>query len=112
MLETILLVIILNSGGAYFAVETPSMKECLDSRIKIIEQDPTMTMKTLCLPMVDDTAKIQEFLVVYMTMINQIKDRESEIDCDEKPNLNQFLNQLMETPKACSQDRDNPLLRN
>jgi len=110
MLETILLVMILNSGGAYFAVETPSMKECLDSRIKIIEQNPTM--KTLCLPTVDDTAKMQEFLAMYMTMINQIKDRESEIDCDEKSNLDQFLNQLMETPRTCSQDRDNPLLRN
>ena len=108
MLETILMVIILNSGGAYFAVETPSMKECLDSRIKIIEQDPNM--KTLCLPMVDDTVKIQEFLVVYMAMINQIKDRESEIDCDEKSNLDQFLNQLMKTPTTCPQN--DPLLRN
>ena len=69
--------------------------------------------------MVDDTAKIREFLVMYMAMINQVKDRESqvkinekesEIDCDEKSNLNQFLTQLKETPTACSQD--SPLKRN
>ena len=69
MLKAMLLVIILSSGGEYFAAEMPSMKECLDTRIKLLEQN--VTTNTLCLPMVNDPAKIQEFLVMYMTLTTQ-----------------------------------------
>ena len=118
MLEATLLIIILSSGGDY-TVEMPSMKECLDARTTISEQDPTV--KTLCIPMADDTAKMQEFMAMFMAMINQIKDgesneKESEIDwlnvyprgniCDEKFKLDW----LRETPTSCSQD--SPLKRN
>ena len=75
MLKAILLVTALGGGGDYM-VEMPSMNECLDARITIAEQDPTV--KTLCVPMADDAAKVQEFFMIFMDMIDQIRERESE----------------------------------
>ena len=118
MLEATLLVIILSSGGDY-TVEMPSMKECLDARTTISEQDPTV--KTLCIPHWTPLIKYPQFMAMFMAMINQIKDgesneKESEIDwlnvyprgniCDEKSKFDL----LKETPTSCSQD--SPLKRN
>ena len=75
MLKAILLVTVLGVSGDYMA-EMPSMNECLDARISIAEQDPTV--KTLCVPMADDTAKVQEFFDLFMDMIDQIKAGEKE----------------------------------
>ena len=75
MLKAILLVTALGVGGDY-SVEMPSMKECLDAKIVIAEQDPNV--KTLCIPMADDTAKVQEFFMIFMDMIDQIRERELE----------------------------------
>jgi len=73
MLKAMLLVTTLGVGGDY-TVEMPSMEECLDARITIAKQDPTI--KTLCVPMADDTAKIQEFFAVFMDMIDQINEKD------------------------------------
>ena len=73
MLKAILLVTALGAGGDYMA-EMPSMNECLDARTTIAEQNPTV--KTLCIPMADDTAKVQEFFMIFMDMIDQIRERE------------------------------------
>ena len=73
MLKAILLVTALGGGGDY-TVEMPSMKECLDARTTIAEQDPNV--KTLCVPMADDTAKVQEFFMIFMDMIDQIREKE------------------------------------
>ena len=75
MIKAILLVTALGGGGDY-TVEMPSMEECLDARITIAEQDPTV--KTLCVPMADDTAKVQEFFDLFMDMIDQIKAGEKK----------------------------------
>ena len=75
MLKAILLVTALGGGGDYSA-EMPSMKECLDAKIVIAEQDPNV--KTLCIPMADDTAKVQEFFMIFMDMIDQIREKELE----------------------------------
>ena len=75
MLKAILLVTALGVGGDY-SVEMPSMKECLDARIAISEQDPNV--KTLCVPMADNTAKVQEFFYLFMDMIDQLRERELE----------------------------------
>ena len=75
MLKAILLVTALGGGGDY-TVEMPSMKECLDARTTIAEQDPNV--KTLCVPMADDTAKVQEFFYLFMDMIDQLRERELE----------------------------------
>ena len=70
-----LLVTALGGGGDYTA-EMPSMEECLDARIVIAEQDATL--KTICIPMADETAKMQEFFDLFMDMVNQIKAGERE----------------------------------
>ena len=75
-----LVVTALGAGGDYTA-EMPSMKECLDARVTIAEQDSTV--KTLCVPVADDTAKVQEFFGIFMNMIDQIKEKEFNDRDDE-----------------------------
>ena len=75
MLKAMLVVTALGGGGDYTA-EMPSMEECLDARIVIAEQDPNV--KTLCVPMADESAKIQEFFDIFMDMIDQIKAGEKK----------------------------------
>ena len=75
MLKAMLVVTALGGGGDY-NVEMPSMKECLDARVTIAEQDPNV--KTLCVPMSDETAKVQEFFDIFLHMIDQIKLMEKE----------------------------------
>ena len=62
MLKAMLVVTALGGGGDYTA-EMPSMKECLDARIVIAEQDASL--KTLCVPMADDQAKVREFFEIF-----------------------------------------------
>ena len=77
-----LIVTALGGGGDYTA-EMPSMKECLDARISIAEQDATL--KTLCVPVADESAKMQEFFDLFMNMIDQIKAGERENPTKYKP---------------------------
>jgi len=76
MLKAILLVTALGGMGGDYTAEMPSMEECLDARITIAEQDPTV--KTLCVPMADDAAKVQEFFMIFMDIIDQLREREFE----------------------------------
>ena len=76
MIKALLIVSALAGGGEY-TTEMPSMQACLDARIAIVKQDSTL--KTLCVPKGDDTAKIKEFFAIFMGMIDQIKEYE-EID--------------------------------
>jgi hypothetical protein len=76
MLKAMLIVTALGGGGDYTA-EMPSMKECLDARIGIAEQDATL--KTLCVPMADDQAKVREFFEIFMEMIDKIKAKEDKV---------------------------------
>ena len=76
MLKAMLVVTALGGGGDYTA-EMPSMKECLDARISIAEQDATL--KTLCVPMADESAKMQEFFDLFMDMIDKIKAKEDKV---------------------------------
>ena len=71
-----MLVVTALGGGGDYTAEMPSMEECLDARILIAEQDPNV--KTLCVPMADETAKMQELFGIFMDMIDQIKSREKE----------------------------------
>mgnify|MGYP004130875491 CR=1 FL=1 len=112
-----MLVVTALGGGGDYTAEMPSMKECLDARTTIAEQDPNV--KTLCVPMANESAKMQEFFDLFMAMIDQIKAGEKEnessntiyvcdssiepgvvvqtfpprINCDEEPNW------LKEEPK-------------
>ena len=82
MLKAMLIVTALGGGGDYTA-EMPSMKECLDARISIAEQDASL--KTLCVPMADDQAKVREFFAIFMDMIDKIKAKEKENSTPPKP---------------------------
>ena len=72
MLKAMLVVTAL--GGGDYTVEMPSMKDCLDARITIAEQDPNV--KTLCVPKSDDSAKVQELLNSFLEMIKKIRKEE------------------------------------
>ena len=70
MLKAMLIVTALAGGGDY-TTEMSSMKECLDARETIAKQDPNV--KTLCVPISNDSAKVQEILDSFMKMIEKIK---------------------------------------
>ena len=72
-----LIVAVTGMGGDYTA-EMPSMEKCLEMRTVIAEQDATV--KTLCVPIADEAAKIQEFFWVFMDMVDQIKQNQLEWD--------------------------------
>ena len=59
----------------------PSMKVCLNARTTIAEQDSTV--KTLCVPVADNTANVQEFFMIFMDMIDQIREKEFNDRNDE-----------------------------
>ena len=69
-----MLVVTALGGGGDYTVEMPSMKECLDARITIAEQDPNV--KTLCVPMANETETVQEILDSVMEMIKKIRKEE------------------------------------
>tara|TARA_Y100000748_G_C15059861_1_gene318152 strand:+ start:51 stop:365 length:315 start_codon:yes stop_codon:yes gene_type:complete len=76
MLKAMLIISSLG-GGNDFTVEMPTMEDCLAARIEIQKQDDSL--KTLCIPSVDETAKVQEFFDIFMDMIQELK-REGESD--------------------------------
>ena len=84
MLKAMLIVTALAGGGDYTA-EMSSMKECLDARETIAKQDSNV--KTLCVPMSDETAKMKEFFNIFLDMIDQIKMMENEHQQLEHPPL-------------------------
>ena len=77
MLKAMLIVAVTGMGGDYTA-EMPSMEKCLEMRTVIEKQDPDI--KTLCMPVADETDKIQEFFWVFMDMVDQIKQNQLEWD--------------------------------
>ena len=80
MIKAMLIVTALGGGGDY-TVEMPSMKVCLNARTTIAEQDSTV--KTLCVPVADNTANVQEFFMIFMDMIDQIREKEFNDRNDE-----------------------------
>ena len=73
MLKAMLVVTVLGGTNVY-TVEMPSMKDCLDARITIAEQDPNV--KTLCVPKSDDSAKVKELLNSFLDMIKKMRKEE------------------------------------
>ena len=76
MLKAMLIISSLG-GGNDFTVEMPTMEDCLAARIEIQKQDDSL--KTLCIPSVDETAKVQEFFDIFMGIIQELK-RGGELD--------------------------------
>ena len=53
-------------------VEMPNMDSCLEARLAIENQDPTI--KTLCVPKADDIDKFEEMFNIFLNMIDRIEE--------------------------------------
>ena len=78
MMKAMLIVSALGGGMGSYEVEMPSMKECLDARVTIMEQDKGA--KTLCVPALTETDKMERFFSIFMGIVTQMKELENERD--------------------------------
>ena len=78
MMKALLIVSALGGGMGSYEVEMPSMNECLDARVAIMEQDKGA--KTLCVPAVAETDKMEKFFSIFMGIVTQMKELENERD--------------------------------
>jgi len=76
MMKALLIVSALGGGMGSYEVEMPSMKECLDARVAIMEQDKGA--KTLCVPAVAETDKMEKFFSIFMGIVSRMKELENE----------------------------------
>ena len=83
MIKALLIVTALSGGGQY-TTEMPSMSECLKARDSIIAQDASI--KTLCVPKADDTAKVKDMFRIFMGIIDQLKEYEEIERLDREEN--------------------------
>ena len=78
MMKALLIVSALGGGMGSYEVEMPSMSECLDARVAIMEQDKGA--KTLCVPAITETDKMERFFSIFMNIVTQMKELENERD--------------------------------
>ena len=71
-----LIVSALGGGMGSYEVEMPSMNECLEARVAIMEQDKGA--KTLCVPAVAETDKMEKFFSIFMGIVTQMKELEND----------------------------------
>ena len=76
MMKTMLIVSALGGGMGSYEVEMPSMNECLEARVAIMEQDKGA--KTLCVPAVAETDKMEKFFSIFMGIVTQMKELEND----------------------------------
>ena len=76
MMKALLIVSALNGGLGTYEVEMPSMDECLEARVAIIEQDKGA--KTLCVPAVAETAEMEKFFSIFMGIVTQMRELENK----------------------------------
>ena len=76
MMKAMLIVSALGGGMGSYEVEMPSMSECLDARVAIMEQDKGA--KTLCDPTVAETDKMEKFFSFFMGIVTQMKELEND----------------------------------
>ena len=76
MMKAMLIVSALGGGMGAYEVEMPSMKECLDARVSIIEQ--YKEAKTLCVPASTETDKMERFFSIFMCIVTQMKELEND----------------------------------
>jgi hypothetical protein len=75
-MKALLIVSALGGGIGDYEVEMPTMKDCLAARISITEQDKTA--KSICVPAVAETDKMEKFFSVFMSLVTKMKELESE----------------------------------
>ena len=78
MMKAMLIVSALGGGMGSYEVEMPSMNECLEARVAIMEQDKGA--KTLCVPALTETDKMERFFSIFMGIVTQMKELENERD--------------------------------
>ena len=78
MMKAMLIVSALGGGMGSYEVDMPSMKECLEARVAIMEQDKGA--KTLCVPAVAETDKMEKFFSIFMGIVSRMKELENERD--------------------------------
>ena len=71
-----LIVSALGGGMGSYEVEMPSMNECLEARVAIMEQDKGA--KTLCVPALTETDKMERFFSIFMGIVTQMKELEND----------------------------------
>ena len=76
MMKAMLIVSALGGGMGSYEVEMPSMNECLEARVAIMEQDKGA--KTLCVPAVAETDKMEKFFSIFMGIVTQMKELEND----------------------------------
>mgnify|MGYP001368625824 CR=1 FL=1 len=76
MMKAMLIVSALGGGMGSYEVDMPSMKECLDARVAIMEQDKGA--KTLCVPALTETDKMERFFSIFMGIVTQMKELEND----------------------------------
>ena len=76
-MKALLLISTIGGGldGGY-EVEMPSMTECLDARVAVMEQ--MKDAKTLCVPAVAETDKIEKFFGIFMEIVERMREMENE----------------------------------
>ena len=75
-MKALLIVSALGGGMGSYEVEMPSMNECLEARVAIMEQDKGA--KTLCVPTVAETDKMERFFSIFMGIVTQMKELEND----------------------------------
>ncbi len=78
MMKALLIVSALGGGMGSYKVEMPSMAECLDARVAIMKQ--SKDAKTLCVPAVAETDKMEKFFSIFMGIVERMKELEYERD--------------------------------
>tara|TARA_R110002124_G_scaffold25439_1_gene92260 strand:+ start:522 stop:776 length:255 start_codon:yes stop_codon:yes gene_type:complete len=76
MMKALLIVSAISGGMGGYEVEMPSMDECLDARVAIMEQDKDA--KTLCVPAVAEADKMEQFFSVFMNIVERMREMENE----------------------------------
>ena len=76
-MKALLLISTIGGGldGGY-EVEMPSMTECLDARVAVMEQ--MKDAKTLCVPAVAETDKMEKFFGIFMGIVERMREMENE----------------------------------
>ena len=76
-MKALLLISTIGGGldGGY-EVEMPSMTECLDARVAVMEQ--MKDAKTLCVPAVAETDKMEKFFGIFMNIVERMREMENE----------------------------------
>tara|TARA_B100000029_G_scaffold251898_1_gene248843 strand:+ start:1203 stop:1493 length:291 start_codon:yes stop_codon:yes gene_type:complete len=82
-MKALLIVSALSGMNGGYQVEMPSFKDCLEARTAIMKQDKGA--KTICVPSVAESDKMEKFFNVFMSLVTKMK--ELEIDGREIESL-------------------------